>query len=445
MNLKRTKKLNTKEIGQGCAVYFMDRERRMNDNWALIFAQEFSLKNEVPLKVVYVLPKEFLEANERTYDFMLKGLEEVEEDLRKKNIDFVLLTGAPGKEVVKFCKEVSAGVLVTDFSPLRLPRGWRDEIAKKVDCAFYEVDSRNIVPVWEASDKKEFAAYTIRPKIHKKLPEFLEEFPKVKKCKWGKLSKKADFKAARKFLKLDDVPPVDWIKPGERAAKKMMMKFLTSDLKEYAEKRNDPNEDVLSNLSPYLHFGMVSAQRVALECNPEAEVFLEELIMRRELADNFCFYEKNYDNPEGFPDWAKKTIAEHVHDPREYLYNQKQFEQAKTHDELWNAAQMELLLKGKMHGFMRMYWAKKILEWTPSVKVAMEIAIYLNDKYELDGRDSNGYTGIAWSMGGVHDRAWFTRPVFGKIRYMNFNGCKRKFDVAAYIEKFNSQQNAFKF
>ena len=157
------------------------------------------------------------------------------------------------------------------------------------------------------------------------------------------------------------------------------------------------------------------------------------MIIRRELSDNFCFYNPNYDHFEGFPAWAQKTLNEHRRDTREYLYNQEQFEKAFTHDPLWNAAQMEMVRKGKMHGYLRMYWAKKILEWTPSPEEAQRIAIYLNDRYELDGRDPNGYAGIAWSIGGVHDRAWGERPVFGKIRYMSFNGAKSKFDVARYI------------
>jgi deoxyribodipyrimidine photo-lyase len=213
-------------------------------------------------------------------------------------------------------------------------------------------------------------------------------------------------------------------------------------LQDYNEKKNDPNFSVLSNLSPYLHFGQISAQKIALEAKKlEADYgesinsFLEEMIIRRELSDNYCLYNKNYNSFEGFPAWAKRTLNEHRKDKREYLYDLADFENAKTHDDLWNAAQIEMVKTGKMHGYMRMYWAKKILEWTESPEQAFEYGVYLNDKYELDGRDPNGYVGVAWSVGGVHDRAWTERPVFGKIRYMNYNGCKRKFNVASYIEK----------
>jgi deoxyribodipyrimidine photo-lyase len=231
--------------------------------------------------------------------------------------------------------------------------------------------------------------------------------------------------------------------PGETGANKILKDFIEVKLNHYAENRNDPNKKALSNLSPYLHFGHISAQRIALMLNDfkEADVsvssFLEELIVRKELADNFCYYNSNYDNFNGFHDWARTSLNEHRGDKREYLYTINEFEQAETHDELWNAAQMEMIVGGKMHGYMRMYWAKKILEWTESPEQAMEIGIYLNDKYELDGRDPNGYAGLAWSIGGVHDRAWTERPVFGKIRYMNYNGCKRKFDVKKYIAMYS--------
>jgi deoxyribodipyrimidine photo-lyase len=208
----------------------------------------------------------------------------------------------------------------------------------------------------------------------------------------------------------------------------------------YDERRNDPTQEGQSNLSPYLHFGQISAQRVALTVSAstlpkkDKDAFLEELIVRRELSDNFCYYTKDYASVDAFPEWAQKTLAEHRHDKREYVYTYATFAKAKTHDELWNAAQRELLRTGKMHGYMRMYWAKKILEWTNDPETAMAIAIKLNDTYELDGRDPNGYTGIAWSIGGVHDRAWFDRPIFGKIRYMSANGARSKFDVDAYIK-----------
>ena len=236
---------------------------------------------------------------------------------------------------------------------------------------------------------------------------------------------------------------MDWLIPGEKAAKDKLS-LLSDSLSGYDQNRNDPTKEALSNLSPYFHFGHISPQRVAFEIKnssltkSDKDSFLEEMIVRRELSDNFCEYESNYDHFDGFHDWAKKTLNEHRNDEREYLYPKEQFEFADTHDPLWNAAQNQMRQKGKMHGYMRMYWAKKILEWSPNPEVALQIAIDLNDKYELDGRDPNGYAGIAWSIGGIHDRAWFERPVYGKVRYMNYNGCKSKFNVKRYIEMYES-------
>jgi deoxyribodipyrimidine photo-lyase len=236
---------------------------------------------------------------------------------------------------------------------------------------------------------------------------------------------------------------VGWLVPGARAAQKVLQIFISENLSRYASERNDPNAQAQSNLSPYLHFGQISAQRVVLELlkippSLSREAFLEELIVRRELAENFCLYNEAYDAFAGFPAWAQKTLNTHRSDPREFIYTREEFEKAVTHDELWNAAQREMVRTGKMHGYLRMYWAKKILEWSASPEEALATAIFLNDTYELDGRDSNGYTGIAWSIGGVHDRPWFDRPIFGSIRYMNANGLRRKFDSVTYAARFTA-------
>jgi deoxyribodipyrimidine photo-lyase len=273
----------------------------------------------------------------------------------------------------------------------------------------------------------------------------MDEFPEIKKMKKQNYldSEKVEWKEVISSLKINqEVKEVDWIKPGEAAASFALKDFLENRFERYTEDRNNPNSNALSNLSPYLHFGQISAQRVALTVqqffrdHPSTEAFLEELIVRRELSDNFCYFNTEYDSFNGFHDWAKETLNQHKKDKREFTYSLKEFEQAKTHEDLWNAAQKEMITTGKMHGYMRMYWAKKILEWSKSPEEALRIAIYLNDKYELDGRDPNGYTGCAWSIGGVHDRAWAERPIYGKIRYMNRNGAARKFDVDSYIKRF---------
>lgn len=443
MNERRVRLLQSGVESSGPAIYWMSREQRVHDNWALIFAQQLALDRKKHLAVVFSLVPEFLEATLRQYDFMLKGLMEVERELRKFRISFFVLPGSPVNEISKFIKEHNASSLVSDFDPLRIKRKWKDDIAKKIKIPFYEVDAHNIVPCFHISDKQEFAAYTIRSKILKNLPEFLDVIPKLKKMKSadGISSADVDWKKAYKSLKVNqNIKPVNWLTPGEKAAHKNLKDFMENKFDEYAEQRNDPSADVLSNLSPYLHFGQISAQRVALYIgnlgdHPSKDSFLEELIVRRELSDNYCYYNADYDSFKGFPGWAKKTLNDHRKDEREFVYSLDKFEKAKTHEDLWNAAQKELVSTGKMQGYMRMYWAKKILEWSKSPEEALKIAIYLNDKYELDGRDPNGYTGCAWAIGGVHDRAWAERPVYGKIRYMNRNGAKRKFDVEKYILK----------
>lgn len=441
---RRIFSLNNNPAGDGPVVYWMSRDQRVHDNWALLFAQELAEERGQELLVVFCLVPNFLEATIRHYGFMLKGLTEVEAELQKYIIPFHLLLGDPSKEIVAFAKKVRAGAVVTDFDPLRIKRKWQEEVARSLSCALYEVDAHNIVPCRVASPKQEFGAYTLRPKIHKVLGEYLTHIPSLKKQKEGvSVYPKVDWDKARRSLHVDmSVPEVDWCKSGEKAARRALQKFIHERLNTYNERRNDPTKDGQSGLSPYLHFGHISAQRVALEVKTSGQnytsvsAFLEELIIRRELSDNFCHYNPDYDSIDGFPTWAQKTLHEHAKDKREYVYSLSVFEHAKTHDPLWNAAQLEMVTTGKMHGYMRMYWAKKILEWTQNPENALRIAIYLNDKYELDGRDPNGYVGVAWSIGGVHDRAWFDRPVFGKIRYMSYNGCRSKFDIEAYITKY---------
>ncbi|MFX1464962.1 MAG: deoxyribodipyrimidine photo-lyase [Promethearchaeota archaeon] len=442
MNQKRIRILKKSKKKTGPVVYWMCRDQRVNDNWALLFSQELALKR--PLAVVFCLVPQFLEATIRQYDFMLKGLQEVEKNLTEKNIPYYLLTGSPEEEIPKFVSEYEIGSLITDFSPLHTKKMWNRTVKDQIDIPFYEVDAHNIVPCWIASPKQEYAAYTFRPKIHRALPEWLEEMPQLQEhpISWKAEIIKTDWKRILKTLKTDQtVLEIDWIKPGEKSAQKVLYDFLENKLSMYDQIRNDPTKNGQSHLSPYLHFGQISAQRVANEVRKSniniqsKDAFLEELIVRRELADNFCFYNSDYNSFEGFPDWAKKTLNEHRCDPRDFSYSLNEFENAQTHDNVWNAAQMEMVQQGKMHGYMRMYWAKKILEWTESPENALEVAIYLNDKYELDGRDPNGYVGIVWSIGGVHDRAWKERKVFGKVRYMSSKGLKSKFNMKAYIEK----------
>lgn len=476
MNSKRVLKLNSKEVKKGPIIYWMNREMRTRDNWSFLYAKSLADEQKVPIVVVYNLVPGFLGGQNRQLAFKISALKQIKEDLKEKNISFFVLVDNPpagggkqsGKQIVEFADKISAGAVVTDFYPLKIARAWSDHVRKNLDVAFYGVDAHNIVPAWVASEKREYGAYTIRPKIFKLLPEFLDEFPKITSSKYDFTEKVKgdDFEnlLSKKDLE-ESLESISWAPVGEDGAHKMLKKFLKDGIHRYGDKRNDPNENAQSNLSPYLHYGMIAPQRVVLEtvklvgkditdmihhAKNKAKVeegkklslidhagaFLEEIVVRRELSDNFCFYEENYDSIDCFPDWAKKSLEKAGKDEREFIYTKKQFEEGKTHDDLWNAAQMQMVKTGKMHGYMRMYWAKKILEWTKSPEDAMKIAIYLNDKYELDGRDPNGYAGIAWSIGGVHDRAWFPRPVFGTVRYMSRGGCEGKFDVKDYIDKW---------
>jgi deoxyribodipyrimidine photo-lyase len=420
----------------------MSRDQRAEDNWALLAAVERAREEGRGIEVAFALAPAFLGATWRAYDFLLRGLRETESTLAEHGIPFTLLLGDPGESITRYVHEKGISAVITDFDPLRKKREWKDEAISGTDTPFIEVDAHNIVPAWAASVKKEFAARTFRPRIMMQIPTYLTDIPSLPRVA-DKLVPVTDWMHLAASLHVDrSVRPIEWCAPGSKAAMQALERFLSERIARYDAQRNDPMSDAQSDLSPYLHFGQISAQRIAKTISDAKvpllakESFLEELIVRRELSDNYCLYESAYDSPAGFPDWAKRSIAEHRSDLREHVYTSEDFENAKTHDPLWNAAQTEMVERGKMHGYLRMYWAKKILEWSTSVEEAMDVAVRLNDKYEIDGRDPNGYVGIAWSMGGVHDRAWFDRPVFGKIRYMNSNGCAKKFDVQAYIGRW---------
>ncbi|MGD2249123.1 MAG: deoxyribodipyrimidine photo-lyase [Candidatus Methanofastidiosia archaeon] len=437
---ERVTHLNSKRVKNGdYTIYWMQASHRTEYNHALEYAILRANELGNPLIVYFGLTNDFPEANKRHYTFMIEGLQEVQKSLEKRGIQFVIQCVSPEKGIVEL--SYSASLVVVDTGYVSTAKKWREYAAQNCDCPVIQVETNVVVPVEEASVKEEYSAATIRPKIEKQLEYYLVPVPKI------------DLKMHSLHMDFDSFDITDdWISSldidrtvnpvrftgGTLAAKKHLKDFIKNKLDLYPELRNDPTKDYQSNMSPYLHFGSISPVYIALKIldsnSPGKDAYIEQLIVRRELSMNYVYYNCLYKTFEGLPDWPKKTLKKHEKDPREYIYTQNQLENAHTHDQYWNAAQKEMVLTGKMHGYMRMYWGKKILEWTETPEKGFDIALYLNNTYELDGRDPNGYTGVAWCFG-KHDRPWKERPIFGTVRYMNARGLTRKFDADAYVEK----------
>jgi deoxyribodipyrimidine photo-lyase len=430
-----------------CVLYWMQRAQRATGNPAIDVA--IRLGNELgrPVVAFLGLMPSYPRANLRHFHFLIEGLPDLAAGLRKRNVGFLLRTW-PDHSLVKVCEQLRPTVVVGDENPLREPERWRRKVAGEIRVPFWTVDADVVVPS-RLFKKQQFAARTIRPRIHARLREFLvpQKDPVARK-RWraprgvASLSPKVDLMNGWKIDR--SVHPVSTFRGGTREAQRLLSEFVAEKLRHYPERRNHPELDGTSRLSPYLHFGQIGPVTIALAVRRAKapagakEAFLEQLIVRRELAVNFVRFNPDYDAIDGAPAWALRTLAEHAKDPREVLYSEKQLENAETHDPLWNAAQKQMVVTGWMHNYLRMYWAKKILEWTRSPAVAFDIAARLNDKYELDGRDPNGYEGVAWAIAGKSDRPWFERSVFGTIRYMSYAGTSRKFDAKAYIRQIEN-------
>jgi len=436
-----------KEVGSRdgeFVLYWMQASQRSVNNHALEYTAKRAKDLEQPLVVFFVLTNSFPEANRRHYVFMLQGLKEVRANLNDRGVQFITRQGDPVNLVPEVTKDASE--LVTDRGYLNVQKEWRKKVKEKINCPMTQVETDIVVPVEVASDKEEYAARTIRPKIQSKIDKYLN-LPDEVKLKESSLDlefNSIDLENPKDIVgDLDvnqDIKEVEEFKGGRSEALDRIDRFLEGKIERYPEESNDPNKDVLSGLSPYLHFGQISpvyvAKRVKERGGKGSEEFLEELIVRRELAINFIHYSKDYRSLDCLPDWARETLEKHRDDEREYVYSEEEFENAETHDPYWNAAQRQMVETGKMHGYMRMYWGKKILEWTDTPEEGFRIALKLNNKYELDGRDPNGFTGVAWCFG-KHDQGWKERPVYGKVRYMNANGLNRKFDADRYTEKWS--------
>ncbi|WP_367182516.1 deoxyribodipyrimidine photo-lyase [Edaphobacter sp.] len=432
-----------------CVVYWMQRAQRGQDNHAVDLAVKIAAALDLPVVVYFAGISNFPHANLRHYAFLNQGLVDVEEDLAARDIGFVMRR-APHESHERFFADVQAAIVIGDENPMREPERWRKQLASALEIPFWTVDTDVVVPS-KLIEKAQYGAYTIRPRIQRLLPDFLHPYENLKAHRpWrrpgGLHTDSVHEDITRGWKELDrSVEPVAAWRGGTHAALKRLRYFTAHMLEHYDTARNKPEIDGSSCMSPYLHFGHIGPLTIALaveeaakkhpKLRPARDAYFNELIVWRELAVNFVKYTPNYDSHECAENWAKETIAEHARDEREFLYKLADLEHAKTHDDLWNAAQTQMVRHGWMHNVMRMYWAKKILEWTPDVKTAVKYAIHLNDKYFLDGRDPNGYAGVAWAILGKFDRAWGERPVFGKIRYMSGASTGRKFDSKKYMQQ----------
>jgi deoxyribodipyrimidine photo-lyase len=429
----------------------MQQSQRAQQNHALEYAAELANHLKQPLLAVFGLMADYPEANQRHYRFMLEGLRETQAALAQRKIRLAVQAGHPAEVALAAGKQAS--VIVCDRGYLRHQKEWRENVARGAGCRVVQVESDVVVPVDTVSGKAEYAARTIRPKIHRHLPEFLIGIrtTAVRKSSMNQPLTGMNLKRLESVLEtlsLDDsVGSVSHFYPGgTTAAKKRFGGFLKNGLQQYDRNSNQPQTDDISHMSMYLHFGQISPLFLALQVEKargtgedNRAAYLEELIVRRELAINFVHQTPNYDNYGCLPRWARQSLAEHQSDKRTHIYSRRQLENAATHDPYWNAAMEEMKHTGFMHNYMRMYWGKKILEWSRTPKQAFATTLALNNKYFIDGRDPNSYTGVAWIYG-LHDRPWVERPIFGKVRYMAASGLERKCDIQAYVHKVNQRK-----
>lgn len=452
MDEKRVSLLSDKPVNENgdYVLYWMQMFKRPVWNHALNFAIRKANDLGLPLVVYEGLKYYYPWANDRLHTFILEGVNEKREAFEKLGIRYLFYLqrneGDPKQTVAGLAER--AAIVVTDDFPCFIIPGHNDAIVAKTDVPVYTVDSNGVVPM-ACFEKEEYAAYTIRPKIHKLLPEFLTSFEEIE---IDKNDSGLEVDCPDTVFDDEDIPelvadcdidhsvaPSPVYKGGRRAGLKRLRKFVSDILPGYHETRNKPEKDGSSRLSAYLHFGYLSSLEIALEVqNAEApdeakEAYLEELIVRRELSYNMTRFNPDYDSLDALHEWVQKTMREHASDARSYNYSAEDLEQGNTHDELWNAIQRELRETGEVHNYVRMLWGKNIIAWTRSYEEAFSILEHLNNKYCLDGRNPNSYAGILWCFG-KHDRPWMEREVFGKIRYMTSNSTGKKFRSKDYIE-----------
>jgi deoxyribodipyrimidine photo-lyase len=453
MNLnQRVSQLNKQQDNsQGHYVlYWMQMFKRVQDNEALNFAIQQANERDLPVVVYEGLKFYYPWANDRIHTFILEGVAQKQKEFARLGIRYLFYLQRHDKDPRNIVAQLAndAALLVTDDYPCFIVPEHNQRIVEQVGIPVFAVDSNGVVPL-SCYDKEEYAAYTIRPKIKKLLPEYLGRSPLPRLR-----NRSADLKIDGPETEVTDtnipnlvaqcdidhsVPASKFYKGGTLAARQRLSHFVSKILPKYDKTRSKPDLDGCSRLSSYLHFGFISIQEIAEAVKqakaPRAakEAFLEESIVRRELSFNFTQFNPNYDSIASLPAWVQQTMREHLNDRRPDLLEPEQIEAAQTSDELWNAAQRELLLSGEMHNYVRMLWGKRVIEWQPNYETAFALLEHLNNKYALDGRDPNSYAGILWCFG-KHDRPWFERPIFGKIRYMTSSSTGRKFDSKAYID-----------
>ena len=430
-----------------CVVYWMQRAQRGRDNHALDKAVDLANALSLPCVAYFAAISNFPHANLRHYAFLNQGLTDIAEDCAGRGVGFVMRR-APNEDHLRFFSDVRAAMVVGDENPMREPENWRVHLAGGLRIPFWTVDADVIVPS-KLLGKAQFSAGVTRPRLYRALPEFLQPYVNPHShIAWkkprGLFEDDIHADITRGWKNFDrSVAPVEAWHGGHRAAMARLKLFCSRMLASYERDRNHPETDGTSALSPYLHFGHIGPLTIALAVDTAAiakpalraarDSYFNELIAWRELSINFVRYQPDYDSPACADNWARLSIAKHDRDEREVLYTLAELESARTHDELWNAAQLQMVRHGWMHNYLRMYWGKKIVEWTPNAATAMKHAVYLNDRYFLDGRDPNGYAGIAWAVLGKFDRAWGERPIFGKRRFMSAASTGKKFDSQAYI------------
>ncbi|KAA5542627.1 deoxyribodipyrimidine photolyase [Roseiconus nitratireducens] len=444
----RIQTLNDRDVCDGeYTLYWMQHSQRAEFNHALEFAIQRANDNGQRLLVAFGLTENYPDANLRHYHFMLQGLRETAAALSRRKIAFCLRLGNPDEVAVELSKR--AGEVICDRGYLRHHRRWRETLAKHAPCRVWQVETDAIVPVEKASDKREYAARTIRSKLQDAADEYLVDLTPTSLDKDSSAlsvsgEDPSSFERLLDRMQIDQsVKPVAEWSGGTAQARSRLQSFIDEKICEYGD-RTAVVDSNASLLSPYLHLGQISPVKVALEVNSwkgprdAKDEFIEELLVRRELAINFVYYEKDYDSLKCLPDWAAETLQQHEADERPHHFTARELEQAKTEDVAWNACMTEMRCRGYLHNHLRMYWGKKIIEWTNTTDHAYRTALELNNKYFYDGRDANSYANVLWLFG-LHDRAHQERDVFGKVRYMSAGGLDRKIDVDAYVESVNSR------